>query len=100
MLHIAAGVAAAYISNLIALVWIIAATLWFVDAEFSSRRADRDCRELVEALEESAKMGFDCLKLAIENYGLKTKNRLLEKDYNKRQIRRKMHFDRLREKSC
>ena len=81
------------------LVWIVAATLWFVNAEFSSRRADRYYRELIEALEDSAKTHFDCFKLTIENFGLETKNRILEKDYNKRQIRRKMHFDRLR-KSC
>jgi hypothetical protein len=98
-LYIASGVAAAYVGNWTALVWIIAATLWMIDAEFSSRLADRYYRELIEALEESAKAHFDCLKLTIENCGLEMKNALLENDYNKRQIRRKMHFDRLR-KSC
>ena len=98
-LHVAAGVAAVYAGNWIALVWTITATMWMIDAEFSSRRADRSYRELFEALEECAKAHFDCFKLTIENFGLETKNRILEKDYNKRQIRRKMHFDRLR-KSC
>lgn len=98
-LHIAAGILAAYSGYWIALMWIITATMWMVDAEFSCRRADRYYRELIEALEESAKTHFDCFKLTIENFGLETKNRHLEKDYNKRQIRRKMHFDRLR-KSC
>lgn len=98
-LYIAAGVAAAYVGNWVALAWTITATMWMVDAEFSSRRADRYYRELIEALEESAEVHFDCLNLTIKNYGLETKNHLLEKDYNKRQIRRKMHFDRLR-KSC
>lgn len=95
-LHIAVGIAAGCIGNWIALAWIITATLWMVDAEFSDRRADRYYRELIEALKESAKTHFDCFKLTIENFGLETKNRLLEKDYNKRQIRRKRHFDRLR----
>ena len=98
-LHIAVGVMAVYVGNWIALAWIFAATMWMIDAEFSSRRADRDNRELIEALEESAKVHFDCFELTIKNYGLETKNHLLENDYNKRQIRRKMHFDRLR-KSC
>lgn len=98
-LHIAVGVMAVYVGNWIALGWIITATLWMIDAEFSGRRADRYYRELIEALEECAKADFDCLKLTIENFGLETKNALLEKDYNKRQIRRKMHFDRLRN-SC
>jgi hypothetical protein len=95
-LYIASGVAAAYVGNWTALVWIIAATMWMIDAEFSGRRADRLYRELIEALEESAKVHFDCFELTIKNYGLETKNYLLENDYNKRQIRRKMHFDRLR----
>lgn len=95
-LHIAVGVTAVYVGNWIALAWIITATLWMIDAEFSGRRADRCCRELIEALEESVKVHSDCLKLTIENCGLEMKNALLEKDYNKRQIRRKMHFDRLR----
>lgn len=94
--HIVAAVLFALTGDWIILLWIIAATIWMIDAGFSGRRADRYCRELIEALEESAKIHFDCLKLTIENYGLKTKNDLLEKDYNKRQIRRKMHFDRLR----
>ena len=98
-LYIASGVAAAYVGNWIAFAWTITATMWMVYAEFSSRRADRYYRELIEALKDSAKTHFDCFKLTIENFGLETKNRILEKDYNKRQIRRKMHFDRLR-KSC
>ena len=81
------------------LVWIVAATLWFVNAEFSSRRVDRSYRELFEALKDSAKTHFDCFKLTIENFGLEMKNRSLEKADCKRQIRRKMHFARLR-KSC
>ena len=95
-LHITTGVAVAYSGNWVALVWIIAATMWMIDAEFSGRRADRLYLELIEALEESAKVHFDCFKLTIENFGLETKNHLLEKDYDKRQIRHKMHFDRLR----
>lgn len=95
-LYIAASVAAACVGNWVALVWTITATMWMIDAEFSSRRADRYYRELVEALEESAEVHLDYLNLTIKNYGLETKNHLLEKDYNKRQIRRKMHFDRLR----
>jgi hypothetical protein len=99
-MHIAVGVTAVYVGNWIALAGIITATMWMIDAEFSGRRADRYYRELIEALEESAKVHSDCLKLIIENCGMKMKNALLEKDYNKRQIRRKMHFDRLRKKSC
>ena len=98
-LHIAVGIAAGCFGNWIAFSLIITTTLWMIDAEFSDRRADRYYRELIESLEESAKTHFDCFKLTIKNYGLETKNHLLEKDYSKRQIRRKMHFDRLR-KSC
>ena len=96
VLYIASGVAAACAGNWIALAWTITATLWMIDAEFSSRLADWYRRESIEAMEESVKMHCDCLKLTVANYGLEIKNRLLEKDYNKRKIRRKMHFDRLR----
>lgn len=94
--HTVTAVFAAYYGDWITLMWIVAATLWLVNAEFSCRRADRYYRELIEALKESSKTHFDCFKLTIENFGLETKNRILEKDYNKRKIRRKMHFDRLR----
>lgn len=94
--HTAAAVSAAYYGDWIALMWIVTPTMWMIAAEFSSRRADRLYRELIEALEECAKAHFDCLKLTIQNCGLETKNRILEKADCKRQIRRKMHFDRLR----
>lgn len=99
-LHIVACVAAACVGNWVALAWTITATMWMIDAEFSSRRADQYYRESIKTLEASAEVHFDCYKLTIENFGLETKNRILEKDYNKRQIRRKMHFDRLRKKPC
>ena len=94
--HVATAVSAAIAGEWLVLVWIATATLWMADSFWSSFRADRYYRELIEALKESCKTHFDCLKLTIENDGLALKNRLLEKDYNKRQIRRKMHFDRLR----
>ena len=77
-LHIAAGVAAAHVGNWTALAWTITATMWMVDAEFSSRRADRYYRELIEALKDGAKTHFDCFKLTIQNCGLETKNRFWE----------------------
>lgn len=97
--HVVIAVSSAITGGWLVLMWVVAATLWMADSFWSSFRVDRYCRELIEALEESAKVHFDCLKLTIENCGLETKKRILEKDYNKRQIRRKMHFDRLR-KSC
>jgi hypothetical protein len=97
--HVATAVSAVITGEWLVLAWIAAATLWMADSFWSSFRADRYYRELIESLEESAKAHSDCLKLTIENCGLETKNALLENDYNKRQIRRKMHFDRLR-KSC
>ena len=97
--HVVTAVSAVITGEWLVLAWIAAATLWMADSFWSSFRTDRYYRELIKALEESAKVHFDCLKLTIENFGLETKNALLEKDYNKRQIRRKMHFDRLR-KSC
>jgi hypothetical protein len=97
--HVVIAVSSAIAGGWLVLMWVVAATLWMADSFWSSFRADRYCRELIEAQEECANADFDCLKLTIENCALKMKNRLLEKDYNKRQIRRKMHFDRLR-KSC
>ena len=94
--NVVTAVLAAIAGEWLVLAWIAIATLWMADSFWSSFRADRYYRELIEALKESAKTHFDCFKLTIENFGLEKKNALLEKDYNKRQIRRKMHFDRLR----
>lgn len=94
--HVVTAVSAAFAGEWRVLMWIVAATLWMADSFWSSFRADRYYRELIEALKDSAKTHFDCFKLTIENFGLETKNRLLEKDYNKRKIRRKRHFARLR----
>lgn len=94
--HVVTAVLAAITDEWLVLAWIAAATLLMADSFWSSFRADRYYRELIEALKESAKAHFDCFKLTIENFGLETKNRLLEKDYNKRKIRRKRHFIRLR----
>lgn len=94
--NVVTAVSAVIAGEWLVLAWIATATLWMADSFWSSFRADRYYRELIETLKESAKVHFDCLKLVIENDGLGIKNRLLENDYNKRQIRRKMHFDRLR----
>lgn len=94
--YVVTAVSAAIAGEWLVLLWIATATLWMADSFRSSFRADRYYRELIESLKESAKTHFDCLKLAIENDGLEIKNRLLEKADCKRQIRRKMHFDRLR----
>lgn len=94
--HVVIAVSSAIAGGWLVLMWVVAATLWMADSFWSSFRADRYCHELIEVLDESAKVQSDCLKLTIKNYGLGTKNHLLEKDYNKRQIRRKMHFARLR----
>ena len=95
--HALSAIVAGLASQWVTLIWIIASTVWMAESFFADKRAYWYLRESIEALEEARKTHFDCFKLTIENYGLKTKNHLLEKDYNKRQIRRKMHFDRLRE---
>lgn len=94
--HVVTAVSAVFAGEWLVLAWIATATLWMADSFWSSFRVDRWQRESIKALKESAKADSDCLKLIIENCGMKMKNALLEKDYNKRQIRRKMHFDRLR----
>ena len=94
--HVVAAVSAAFAGEWRVLMWIVTSTIWMADSFWSFFRADRYQRELIEALKESAKTHFDCFKLTIENFGLETKNRLLEKAYNKRKIWRKRHFDRLR----
>lgn len=94
--HVVTAVSAAITGEWLVLMWIAAATLWMADSFWSSFRADRYYLELLISLEENVNAYSDCLKLIIENCDLKTKNALLEKDYSKRQIRCKMHFDRLR----
>lgn len=95
-LDVVCAVLAAVSEKYLALIWIVSSVLWMCCCSHAEKSRDEWFEKWERAMKDNLFQITARAQVSIEKFELKIENIQFKIAEHKRQIRRKMHFDRLR----